>query len=133
MLTAIQSTLPPPPVPVLAQLDLNGLLDAPPGLRAVNLDALNEAVSEDSDRDMHSSIYHMLMKYEVDDAEWQSDRDAMLQESGHQQVVKALELAHFDLCYNFHRYASWEEVFSKPAVRSFATYGNVNDGLNVLS
>ena len=133
MLKAVQSTLPPPPETVLAQLDLNGLLDAPTGLHAVNLDALNEAVSEDLDRDVHSSIYHMLMKYEVDDAEWQSDRDAMLQESGHQQVVQSLDLAHFDLCYNFHRYASWEEVFSKPAARSLATYGNANDGLNVLT
>lgn len=133
MLTAIQSTLPPPHVTVLAQLDLSGLLDAPSGLHAVNLDALNEAVSEDSDRDMHSSIYHMLIECEVDVPEWQSDGDAMLRESGHQQVVQSLELTHFDLCYNFHRYESWEKVLSKPAATSCAAYGNANGGLNVLT
>lgn len=168
---AVQSNLPAPPAAVLAQLDLNSLLDKPSAsvsgsdalphhhvdaahqlsspqgsheqvqsenaeVAALNnpqvtataassddgdtqmpsqfdLEALKQAVSQDPDADVHASLYHMLLQCEADAAEWESDGKTMLEESGHQQVLQSLELAHFDLCYNFHRYESWEKVLSK--------------------
>ena len=168
---AVQSNLPAPPAAVLAQLDLNSLLDMPsasvsasdalphhhadaahqlsspqgsheqvqsenaevaalnnPQLTATaaaygdgdtqmlsqfDLEALKQAVSQDPDADVHASLYHMLLQCEADAAEWESDGKTMLEESGHQQVLQSLELAHFDLCYNFHRYESWEKLLSK--------------------
>lgn len=113
VLAAVHSTLPAPPAAVLAHLDLNSVLDAPYGSQTVDLEALKQAVQEDADADVHSQLYHMLNQSEADTAEWQSDGEAMMQESGHSAVVHSLEPAHFDLCYNFHRYDSWEKVLSE--------------------
>ena len=189
---AVQHTLPPPPAAVLAQLDLNSLLDMPFGLlsgtdaspqhhlnaehqllslggshcsargenaeaatlnhtqltaaagsdsgdqqshvsiqSSFSLKALKQAVRQDPDpdADVHASLYHMLLQCEPDAADWESDGKTMLEESGHQQVLQSLELARLDLCYNFHRYESWEKVFSeyKELVHGTAPEVNCNN------
>lgn len=113
ILTAIQTQLPAIPAAVLAHLDLNIVLDNLSGPDVIDLQALEQSVTEDPDRDVHSELYHLLTQCESDAPEWQTDGNAMLQEAGHQQVEESLQLTRFDLCYNFHRYESWEKVLSK--------------------
>lgn len=75
--------------------------------------ALKQAVNDDPNAHVHSELYHMLAQCEADAAEWEPDGATMLTEEGHEQVLQALELTYFDLCYNFHRYESWERILSE--------------------
>ena len=79
----------------------------------LNTAGLKQAVKDDLDAHVHSELYHMLAQCEADAAEWEPDGATMLTEAGHEQVLQALELTYFDLCYNFYRYESWERILSE--------------------
>lgn len=157
LLTAIHTQVPSPPDAVLANFDLDVLLDSAAtacmaSAAAAPLDedmamhqqgqsdqhtdcaaadaarlsaeqaasvvlhwdseALTAAIGQDPDASLHAELYHMLAECAVDVFE-RLDDSLMVQQQGHNLVLKSLELTRCELAYHPRRYESWERVLSK--------------------
>lgn len=86
--------------------------DVSASLYSVDFAALQEAVQQDPDAGLHSQLYHLLAQCQPDVSD-QMTKSIMMQQEGHDQIVRYLRITRFDLCYHPKRYDSWEQTLSK--------------------
>ncbi|KAA6420724.1 MAG: hypothetical protein FRX49_09301 [Trebouxia sp. A1-2] len=85
--------------------------DVSASLYSVDFAALQEAVQQDPDAGLHSQLYHLLAQCQPDVSD-QMTKSIMMQQEGHDQIVRYLRITRFDLCYHPKRYDSWEQTLN---------------------